>query len=170
MRRTTGVLCTLLLGLSLVACGGGDTGDNGSSGDELSAEEQAIEFSKCMRDNGVENFPDPDENGGINLDADKLDATPDEIEAAEQKCKKFMPNGGEPQKVDPKTLKQLREYSECMRDNGIENYPDPEEDGGIKLDGDEVDPNDPAVKAAEKKCKKFLPGGGEGGTTNEEKG
>lgn len=53
------------------------------------------EYAQCMRDNGIPNFPDPDEDGGIALDADKLGLDPvgPEMKAAEEKCKDRLPDG-----------------------------------------------------------------------------
>lgn len=47
-------------------------------------------------------------------------------------------------------------YSQCMRDNGVPDFPDPV-NGGIQLDGDKVDMDSPAFKAAEQSCKSLLP-------------
>ncbi|MEO3929068.1 hypothetical protein ABGB07_35205 [Micromonosporaceae bacterium B7E4] len=58
--------------------------------------DQARQFAKCMRENGVPRFPDPDENGGIALDDDKLgmDPTGPQVKAAEKACQRFMGGGG----------------------------------------------------------------------------
>ncbi|MGW6195522.1 hypothetical protein ACWF0M_05180 [Kribbella sp. NPDC055110] len=56
----------------------------------------------------------------------------------------------------------LVKFSQCMRANGVPNYPDPKEgaNGGVDLSVPEgTDPK--AVEAATAKCKSFLPGGGE---------
>lgn len=58
--------------------------------------EQLLEFSACMRKNGVPNFPDPkfnpDGSGGITLDRG-LDQTP-QYKAAEKACKQLLSGGG----------------------------------------------------------------------------
>ena len=57
-------------------------------------------------------------------------------------------------------------FSECMRDNGVSNFPDPEEDGEIYLSKGEFDTDSPAFKAAEEACESLLPrspGGSEDG-------
>ncbi|WP_253888390.1 hypothetical protein [Actinokineospora diospyrosa] len=56
--------------------------------------EQSREMARCMRENGVPDFPDPDETGGIRIEADKdggLNPESPEFKAAEQKCDRFLP-------------------------------------------------------------------------------
>jgi hypothetical protein len=51
-------------------------------------------------------------------------------------------------------------YAQCMRQNGVANFPDPAKDGSVKFGGkDGIDPNSSEFKAADAKCKQFLPGG-----------
>jgi hypothetical protein len=55
-------------------------------------------FAKCMRDNGVANFPDPASNGGIMIDEGSgIDPESDSFKAAQQTCQQFMPTPGPPQ-------------------------------------------------------------------------
>ncbi|MGV9883573.1 hypothetical protein [Streptomyces sp. NPDC003006] len=63
-------------------------------------------------------------------------------------------------------------YSECMRGNGVPDFPDPQQDsGGVKLTPDGgADPNSDAFKKAQEACKDKAPqgvggGGGGGGDT-----
>jgi hypothetical protein len=51
-------------------------------------------------------------------------------------------------------------YAQCMRRNGVSNFPDPGSDGGIKFGSKEnVDPNSSAFKTANEKCREYLPQG-----------
>jgi hypothetical protein len=182
MRIRTGLVLGLLLALSAAGCReGGGSGDEvataggktpepsasatPSAGDDRDA---VLAYSKCMRENGLPDFPDPemDENGQSRLRLpDGYDKS--KIDAAQEVCKKYLPNGGEPPKADPARLEQLRKYSKCMRENGVPKFPDPS-DGGLQINGNEVgDPESPAFKAAEEKCRSILPeppGGGKGST------
>ncbi|MDQ7908988.1 hypothetical protein RB614_31135 [Phytohabitans sp. ZYX-F-186] len=187
MRIRTGVVLGLLVALSAAGCGGGDSGDQvatagGKTPEATASAEPAgadekdaiLAYSKCMRENGVPEFPDPEvgEGGEFRLalpeGVDKA-----KVDAAQAKCKKYMPNGGEPQKVDPERLEQMRKYAKCMRENGVPKFPDPQEGGaGFQINGDEVgDPNSAAFRAAEEKCRSVLPDGPGGGpkTTTERK-
>lgn len=50
-------------------------------------------------------------------------------------------------------------FSQCMRTNGVPNFPDPKGGGGIQLSAG-INPAAPAFKAAQSKCRHLLPGGG----------
>jgi hypothetical protein len=51
-------------------------------------------LAQCMRAHGVPKFPDPDANGRINIDANKLGMDPQDprMGAAQQKCQKYSAN------------------------------------------------------------------------------
>lgn len=65
--------------------------------------------------------------------------------------------------VDPQDA-QL-EFAECMRENGMPDFPDPDSGGGPVMvgPGNEIDPNDPAFQDANQACASKL-GNGAGGT------
>ena len=54
-------------------------------------------------------------------------------------------------------------FAECMRDNGVSDFPDPEASGDLTIDGvlngSSLDPNSPAWKAAMDACKDLQPPG-----------
>jgi hypothetical protein len=157
-----------------VATAGGKTPEPTASASPGAGNERdaIFAYAKCMRENGVPDFPDPEvgDNGEFRLSlpngGDKA-----KVDAAQAKCKKLMPNGGEPPKADPERLEQLRKYSKCMRENGVPKFPDPT-DSGLQINGNEVgDPESPAFKAAEEKCRSIMPeppGGGKGSVDRKE--
>jgi hypothetical protein len=51
---------------------------------------------------------------------------------------------------------QSVQYTDCMRANGVPNYPDPSSDGRTDFNGTGVDPNSPFVENANKLCGKRL--------------
>lgn len=55
--------------------------------------EQARQMAKCMRANGVPDFPDPQPDGSMRLDARELGSGPGDpaFDKAEQKCSQHMP-------------------------------------------------------------------------------
>jgi hypothetical protein len=70
---------------------------------------------------------------------------------------------GDPvQKIDPARLALARQYSRCMRENGVPKFPDPDAYGGIALDPEKIgtDPIGAEMKAAEKACTKYRGDGG----------
>jgi hypothetical protein len=58
----------------------------------------------------------------------------------------------------------LASYSACMRSHGVPKFPDPKpSSGGMQLTigpGVGIDPESPQFQAADKACKKLMPGGG----------
>ncbi len=138
---------------------GGTPTSSAQPGGSASERDAVFAYAKCMRENGVPNFKDPEAGAGgefrMDLNAEGLD--PKVVDAAQDKCKALLPNGGAPQKLDPQRLEMLRKYSQCMRDNGLKNFPDPT-DQGLQLNGNDFPPDDPKVKAAEEKCRQHLPG------------
>jgi hypothetical protein len=173
-RFTAGAVLGALVVLSLGACGADKAGNevataasgaakpSGSATATPNGDDAALKYSACVRANGVPNFPDPDANGGLDLDLGKLGVSKDKMDAADRKCKQYLPNGGVPQKIDPAKLALARQYSQCMRDHGVPKFPDPDAYGGIALDGGKlgVDPVGATMKAAEKACQKYLGDGG----------
>jgi hypothetical protein len=167
-------------GLSLLVSGCGSSGtpvaqvastpattsDSPSSDDSKSFDPAA--FSACMRKHGVPNFPDPDSKGGLTLNGNSgIDPRSPQFRAAQQACRKLLPNGGKPNAKDQaKALEQALKFSQCMRSHGVPNFPDPKASGGgmelaiPKSAG--IDPNSPQFKAAQKACQKLLPGQGRG--------
>jgi hypothetical protein len=173
--RRPGILAAipLALTLALAGCGGGDSGANvasvntakpsaaasaAASGDPQA---KALKFAQCMREHGIQ-MDDPEPGKGVMFKMDK-NGSQEKMQQAQEACKEFQPTGmGPGGKPDPKQAEQMRKYSQCMRDNGVEAFPDP--DGGmLRMTGDAGE--DPDFKAANEKCaKEFLPGAAQGGS------
>ena len=68
--------------------------------------------------------------------------------------------------MDQATLDKFRQFSQCMRDHGIADFPDPQtEGGGIRVElGGKLDPDSDAFKAAQDACKDLVPAPPDGGT------
>lgn len=164
-----------VLALGLAACGGGASGDDDgiasagnepstsasakATGDAKTEQQHIIEYVKCMRENGI-NMADPEFEDGGGVKMMMPDGTDDKkVQAAEQKCRALMPNGGEPPKASPEQLERSRKMSQCMRENGVPDFPDPDENGGIRIEskaGDGLDPNSDKFKQADKICREKL--------------
>lgn len=183
---TTRVLL-LVAALALVAAAcGGSTGDGVATledatattvgvQDELAAEEaRLIEFSQCMRDSGVPDFPDAvvTEDGAVDFGGfeqfDEFDQ--DDMETAFDACLdkleglSFAPGGAN---FDLTGIQDtLLEFAMCMRDNGFD-MPDPDFTNfdlgsGVGPFG-EIDPTDPGFEEALEACQDIfanLPFGG----------
>jgi hypothetical protein len=187
MRTLHGIALAVLLALAVGGCGRGGhdpgvaTAGGGATGsarptarashDPATDQQAMLRFSQCMRENGVPNFPDPvfGDNGGmsINVPAGTDRAT---VDAAQQKCKQYLPDGGQPERPDPQGLERMRQFAQCMREHGVPDFPDPSENAAIQIDGDKIgiDPQSSEFKAAEQACAQYQPG--PGGTTQNSSG
>jgi hypothetical protein len=141
----------------------------GASTSPADAAEQMRKFAQCMRAQGID-MPDPevDGNGGIGFTIGGSDkADPQKVNAAMSKCKQYLPNGGEPPRLDPAQVEQMRQFAKCMREHGIADFPDPGDGGAIQIQGggpgSDLDPNNPTFKAAQQACEKYAPSPGAGG-------
>ncbi len=109
--------------------GGGAAGSGPSTPAAL--ETDALAYSKCMRSNGVPNFPDPQPGGDFEFQRGSgLDPSSSAFKAAQAKCLKLLPGGGPPgpgtqTHPSPQALAQMVKVAQCMRRQGIYNFPDP---------------------------------------------
>ena len=152
------VVPVLIFGLA--ACGNG-TGKNASSTTTAKAasdHDKMVKFAQCMRQNGVD-VPDPDPGGGIKFaqrGGGDADATQKKFQAAQQKCRSFMPNGGRPPKLSPADVAQMRQFAKCMRDHGV-NMEDPSDDGMIRVKETGGPGKHFDDQAAQQACQKLMP-------------
>ncbi|MET9021936.1 hypothetical protein ABZV93_18300 [Actinopolymorpha sp. NPDC004070] len=116
-----------------------------------------------MREHGVKEFPDPDGEGRLTLRArpgSGLDPNSPTFKAAQEGCRKLMPQPG-PAERERNRVASLK-YSKCMRDHGLKAFPDPNPDGGMRIEmkpGSDMDPQNPKFQAAEEACKSLRPEG-----------
>jgi hypothetical protein len=159
----------LVLALGLAGCGGGGNDEFAANGGP-DAKEASVKFAQCMRDNGIPNFPDPevDDSGHLHIDLPR-GVSDSARKAAQAKCEKYLP-GAPAGAADQEQIEAMRKHSQCMRENGIPGWPDPEDDGKLNVDLHELGlsgEDDPKLKAAEEKCRpllKSVPTSGQGGT------
>lgn len=127
--------------------------------EEVSDEEQALEFVECMRDNGID-LPDPEpkEGGGFDYGIADLgiDRTDSSFLDAMQACADKLPGGGAGFQDDPEAQAKMVEFAECMREHGID-LPDPEPGGGFGEAMAKIDRDSPAFQQALEACKDKLP-------------
>ena len=97
--------------------------------EETTFEEGVLEFAQCMREEGV-NFPDPTFDIDGNPQFDNLEIeNEEEFESAFENCEDILRNALPEQfDLDPEVEAALvdasLEFSQCMRDQGID-FPDP---------------------------------------------
>ena len=120
-------------------------------------DERVRQFVSCMRANGVD-VPDPepgDKTGKTALRFESVSGVDkSKLVAAMEKCNKYLPAGGQTLRLTPEELEQARQFAQCMRENGVPNWPDPDADGTFKTDSlAEIKKDDPSVQAAIEKCR-----------------
>ena len=97
--------------------------------EETTFEEGVLEFAQCMREEGI-NFPDPTFDIDGNPQFDNLEIeNEEEFERAFENCEDILRNALPEQfDLDPEVEAALvdasLEFSQCMRDQGID-FPDP---------------------------------------------
>jgi hypothetical protein len=65
--------------------------------------------------------------------------------------------------ANPANYSRLLKFSACMRAHGLPSFPDPDPNGGLKINSNSgISPDQPAFQAASKTCSKLLPSGGRG--------
>src|SRR5262245_47430650 len=91
-------------------------------------DERARQLVACIRANGV-NVRDPepgDQGGKTSMNFDSAEGDKAKFVAALEKCRIYMPAGGENGRATPEQIENLRRFAQCMRDNGVANWPDPD--------------------------------------------
>jgi hypothetical protein len=120
-----------LVAFALVALFGGGCGSNASSRTDtagsgadkaLTAQETAVKFAECMRANGVPHFPDPDSKGEFNFG---VDVSKEVFAKAVDACKGLEPPGALSGKRTVKQQSAALRFAECVRKNGVKDFPDP---------------------------------------------
>lgn len=140
---------------------------------DVSEEELALQFAQCMRDEGIDNWPDPATNADGSIDisgggavgpgpASEVAFGSDEVQAAIPTCgpiiagASFLPNNG--QGLSTEAQDQLLAFAQCLRDEGVD-VSDPDLSGGAAglLDW-EFDAEDPANADAIEACQTLFAG------------
>ncbi|MBV1852089.1 hypothetical protein [Catellatospora tritici] len=172
-KRHTAAAAALACLLTLAACGdkeqpgvataGGAKAAASASAQPVDDAERGRRFAQCMRDHGID-MPDPEPGQPPRGEIPKTGANGEKLDDALTACKQFLPGGGEAIKLDPQQVEQLRALSQCMRDNGVENFPEPDDTGSLRIDGNLAQlRNDPKFQAAFEKCRNLMPKGVGGG-------
>jgi len=160
----------VLAALLLCACGG--SRKPAATSTPAKSSKAAIAFSECMRANGVPNFPDPTGNGiGIQVQQNNGQMTVNGVsvnapafEKAQQTCQSKLPTPPPLSEAQIASItKGALKMAECMRANGVPNFPDPKVSAGPGGRGVRVqmgasgsnpgfNPQSPAFERAQQKC------------------
>jgi hypothetical protein len=129
------------------------SGSDGASG-TATAHERAVTFAECIRTNGVSAFPDPNASGqfayGIPSESSPLNPSSAAWRAAISACKSLEPPDFMPTSFTPAQLAARLKFAQCVRADGVPNFPDPTAHGPL------VDVHGgasiPGLQAAIQKC------------------
>jgi hypothetical protein len=120
--------------------------------------DRALQFQRCMHDHGIDIETGPDKTVQVQASpGDKRRA----IDATEA-CQIYLPGGGEKLKLSPEDIEKVRQFSQCIRDHGFPDFPDPDPETGQMRSADmralgNVKSN-PQFERAIQACENLQPG------------
>lgn len=134
-RRPLAGLALIVMVTLISACGSSAAASTatGSSGANNTAtnRDKAVKFAECMRSNGVRQFPDPGPLGKLTIDAvangSSLDPSAPAFKQAMSACKDLEPAGFTGGKRSPAQQSAALRFAQCIRANGVKDFPDPVE-------------------------------------------
>jgi hypothetical protein len=136
MRRTLRPLAALaMVALLSAGCSNALAGTGTGGGSDATNRDQAAKFAECMRKNGVREFPDPDASGDLTIDrianGSSLDTSTAAFKQAISACRDLEPPGFTGGKRSPEQQKAALKFAQCIRDNGVKDFPDPAPDAPL---------------------------------------
>ena len=81
-----------------------------------------MKFAECIRAHGVSDFPDPNAKNEFEYG---VSVTPAVWKRATTACKDLQPPGTLSSKRTPKQQSASLRFAQCIRDNGVKDFPDP---------------------------------------------
>ena len=145
--QRAGLHAALLVALASLAAGCAGSNSPGAAGGGSPtnvASASAVAYSNCMRQHGVPNYPDPDSRGNLPKGkAQDFGVSDSQYQAAERACQHLLPNSGGslsaasltkclmngdgdcPARLVQQALTEGRTFAQCMRNDGVPNWPDP---------------------------------------------
>jgi hypothetical protein len=125
------IALAITTGLLVAACGSPSNNSSPSAANGAKGYSEALAFSRCMREHGVPNFPDPKSGGGgVQLTIGPntgVDPRSPSFQAAQSSCRRFQPGIGKMSAhASAQARAHLLQVAECMRAHGISGFPDPQ--------------------------------------------
>jgi hypothetical protein len=102
------------------SAGASSTGTGANKND--TDQDKAVKFAECIREHGVPHFPDPDAKGDFVFG---IDVSPAVWQKAVDACKDLQPPGALSGKRSPKQQSAALRFAQCVRGNGVKDFPDP---------------------------------------------
>lgn len=136
-RRPLSALALIATTALISACGSSAPASTGSdSANNATANAQAgVKFAECMRHNGVSQFPDPSASGNLTIDAvangSSVNLNTPAFAQAISACKDLEPAGFMGTKRSSEQQQAGLRFAQCMRANGVTDFPDPLPNGPL---------------------------------------
>jgi hypothetical protein len=134
---------TALLAAAVSACDSGAPDPSASSAPPAAGQQQfaalAREYSKCVRDHGIANFPDPTiSDGNLSYGDDPsmktaIAAHPGAIEACKSIQERISQSFGKNWQPTAADMQKLLQFAKCVREHGVPEWPDPDADGRFTI-------------------------------------
>ena len=159
-----------MVALISAACSNAAAETRSASNTNASPRDEAAKFAECMRTNGVREFPDPDASGTLTIDGiangSSLDTSSAAFKQAIAACKDLQPPGFIGRKRTAQEQENALKFAQCIRDNGVRDFPDPTDDGPL-IDTNRIPSaagrggrDIPGLQEAMQKCRDFAAGAG----------
>jgi hypothetical protein len=146
--RSLWTAAAVLAGAAIAGCG------SAGGSHTPSVPKRAFQFSQCMRASGVPNFADPGPRG---FQTPGSNPPSPAFRSALNACQKYLPPSGHSPTVPESVRRQELALAQCMRANGVPNFPDPDASGNIQFPITSPIPRLPAFQRAQNgSCKKYL--------------
>ena len=168
-RRSLAALGLLVLISAGCSSTPGQTGPTASGGsNEAAAHAQAVQFAACMRANGISAFPDPNASGIFTIEdianGSSVDTESPAFDRAITACKDLEPPGFTGAVRTPEQQAAALEFAQCIRDNGVKDFPDPGPDDPMidtnRIPSTETEGGMSILHAAMQKCHDLAAGAG----------
>jgi hypothetical protein len=129
LRPFVALALVAVIGLIGAGCGSnapsetGTASTSGAGGNKNAPDQdKAVKFAECMRANGVPDFPDANAKGQFVYG---VSVSPAVWEKAVDACKDLQPPGTLSAKRSPTQQSASLRFAQCIRENGVEDFPDP---------------------------------------------
>jgi len=154
-----------VVSLLAAGCGGGGSAGVPSVASTTTTaapttQDPMVAFSRCMRSNGVSNFPDPRRVGprSMKLTIQQVVSRNPRFNAAQSACSHLLPHGGVSQDTPQQQHARLVDglsFARCMRSRGVSRFPDPTAQGELTVEmvqAQGIDVHSPAVLRVVQAC------------------
>ncbi len=146
-RPAIALLATFAAAMVAVGCGGNSPSSASMSGAAANAkggpDQAAFQFSACMRNHGVNNFPDPKVTTSANGTSVAIGINPSisgqpAFKSAQNACQHILgkPNSGPDSNPAQQhaRVQAILAFARCLRSHGFPNFPDPDATGGLSAE------------------------------------